>query len=97
MTLWYIDISVRKYGFCRDNTELKCLFCNQAFRKAWETACSSSNSVLLVPKEGRYLVNATKFKGPCKHGMVIQVSHRIIRILFPQTYKEGRSWLKVKS
>ncbi|XP_022977184.1 probable polygalacturonase At1g80170 [Cucurbita maxima] len=67
-----------------------------AFRKAWETACSSSNSVLLVPKEGRYLVNATKFKGPCKHGMVIQIEGTIVAPGEPENWdpKLPRQWLE---
>ena len=67
-----------KHDFGRDDTKPKCLFCYQAFRKAWETACSAAKSVLLVPKEKRYLVNATTFKGPCNDGMIIQVKHKII-------------------
>lgn len=45
----------------------------QAFVSAWKIACSAPNSVLLVPHGRQYLVNATKFKGPCQGNLVIQV------------------------
>lgn len=45
----------------------------QAFVKAWQMACATPKSVLLVPPGRRYLVNATKFKGPCEDRLVIQV------------------------
>ncbi|XP_050947162.1 probable polygalacturonase At1g80170 isoform X1 [Cucumis melo] len=67
-----------------------------AFRKAWETACSTSKSVLLVPKEKRYLVNATTFKGPCKDGMVIQIEGTIVAPDEPELWdpKFPRQWLE---
>ncbi|KAL5550446.1 hypothetical protein UlMin_000622, partial [Ulmus minor] len=33
--------------------------------QAWDMACNSKKAVLLVPQGRRYLVNATKFQGPC--------------------------------
>ncbi|GAU51583.1 hypothetical protein TSUD_188230 [Trifolium subterraneum] len=44
----------------------------QALQKAWGVACSTPKSVLLVPQGRRYLVNATKFIGPCKDNLIIQ-------------------------
>ncbi|KAH7570302.1 hypothetical protein JRO89_XS05G0083300 [Xanthoceras sorbifolium] len=44
----------------------------QAFVNAWSTACSTAKSVFLVPPGRRYLVNATRFNGPCADKLVIQ-------------------------
>ncbi|MCH98137.1 putative polygalacturonase, partial [Trifolium medium] len=44
----------------------------EALQKAWGVACSTPKSVLLVPQGRRYLVNATKFIGPCKDNLIIQ-------------------------
>ena len=55
-------------------------FHHQAFRKAWNTACSTPKSVLLVPPERQYLVNATKFKGPCADRLVVQVNINVHQI-----------------
>lgn len=46
---------------------------HQAFVDAWNTACSTPKSVFLVPAGRRYLVNATRFKGPCADKLVVQV------------------------
>lgn len=47
----------------------------QAFTKAWDVACSTPKSVFLVPEGRRYLVNATRFKGPCADTLIIQVTN----------------------
>ena len=41
---------------------------------AWKQACGTPKSVLLVPQGRTYLVNATKFNGPCERKLIIQVS-----------------------
>ncbi|KAK1370291.1 hypothetical protein POM88_036383 [Heracleum sosnowskyi] len=45
----------------------------QAFANAWKQVYSTPRYVLLVPKGGRYLVNATRFKGSCADKLIIQV------------------------
>jgi len=51
----------------------------QALQKAWGVACSTPKSVLLIPQDRRYLVNATRFKGPCADKLIIQViKHKYI-------------------
>lgn len=40
---------------------------------AWKQACSAPKSVFLVPEGRRYMVNATRFRGPCADKIVIQV------------------------
>ncbi|CAN8235738.1 unnamed protein product [Cochlearia groenlandica] len=49
----------------------------QAFVSAWKIACSAPRTVLLVPQGRRYLVNATKFNGPCHENLVIQIDGTI--------------------
>lgn len=51
-----------------------CVYQFQAFVNAWKQACSTPKSVLLVPEKRRYLVNATRFRGPCADKLVIQVN-----------------------
>lgn len=53
--------------------KILCLFL-QAFEDAWKKACSKRGSIFLVPKGKRYLVNATRFKGPCAGNLIIQVN-----------------------
>ncbi|KAJ6332552.1 hypothetical protein OIU77_008591 [Salix suchowensis] len=50
----------------------------QAFVKAWGTACAVPKTVFLVPSGGRYLVNATRFKGPCADNLIIQIDGTIV-------------------
>ncbi|XP_030480822.1 probable polygalacturonase At1g80170 [Cannabis sativa] len=67
----------------------------QAFQKAWDTACSTSSAVLLVPQDRRYLVNATKFQGPCAEKLVIQIDGTIVAPDEPKNWnpKFARQWL----
>ncbi|THU53944.1 hypothetical protein C4D60_Mb10t19740 [Musa balbisiana] len=40
---------------------------SMAFEKAWKKACSSSTpTILLIPKNKRYLLKPMNFRGPCK-------------------------------
>ncbi|KAK6252523.1 hypothetical protein QUC31_014243 [Theobroma cacao] len=67
----------------------------QAFRKAWETACSTPKSVFLVPPGRSYLVNATKFKGPCADKLVVQIDGTIVAPDEPKNWDPdlARLWL----
>ncbi|XVF43986.1 hypothetical protein PTKIN_Ptkin02bG0084000 [Pterospermum kingtungense] len=67
----------------------------QAFRKAWDTACSTPKSVLLVPPGRRYLVNATRFKGPCADSLVVQIDGTIVAPDKPKNWDPNlpRLWL----
>ncbi|XP_047975050.1 probable polygalacturonase At1g80170 [Salvia hispanica] len=51
----------------------------KAFVNAWKKACSKQgSSIFLVPKGKRYLVSATKFKGPCAGKLTIQIEGTIV-------------------
>ncbi|XP_021809755.1 probable polygalacturonase At1g80170 isoform X1 [Prunus avium] len=67
----------------------------QAFQKAWDIACSTTQSVFLVPQGRQYLVNATKFQGPCKDNLVIQIDGTIVAPDEPNDWdpKFSRAWL----
>ncbi|KAI8527081.1 hypothetical protein RHMOL_Rhmol12G0048100 [Rhododendron molle] len=67
----------------------------QAFVKAWKLACNTSNSVFLVPNGRRYLVNATRFRGPCSHNFIVQIEGTIVAPDEPKNWdpKNPRIWL----
>ncbi|XP_073288285.1 probable polygalacturonase At1g80170 [Primulina huaijiensis] len=68
----------------------------QAFVNAWKQACSSQiQSVFLVPEGRRYLVNATRFRGPCARKIVIQIEGTIVAPNEPKNWdpKNPRMWL----
>ncbi|KAL1533910.1 putative polygalacturonaseisoform X2 [Salvia divinorum] len=68
----------------------------KAFVGAWEKACSKrGNSIFLVPKGKRYLVSATKFKGPCAGKLVIQIDGTIVAPDEPEIWDPDhpRMWL----
>ncbi|KAL8459712.1 hypothetical protein ACS0TY_036995 [Phlomoides rotata] len=67
----------------------------QAFVSAWKQACSTPKSVFLVPEGRRYLVNATRFRGPCTGKLVIQIEGTIVAPDEPKTWdpKNPRNWL----
>ncbi|RWV80389.1 hypothetical protein GW17_00058350, partial [Ensete ventricosum] len=52
-----------------------------AFDKAWKKACSSSTpTILLVPKNKRYLLKPMNFRGPCKSHVSFTVSSNALPI-----------------
>ncbi|XP_030545034.2 polygalacturonase isoform X2 [Rhodamnia argentea] len=67
----------------------------QAFEKAWDMACATPKAVFLVPPGRRYLVNATRFKGPCSDKLVIQIDGTIVAPDEPSHWdpKSARLWL----
>ncbi|KAL0755383.1 hypothetical protein Bca101_093051 [Brassica carinata] len=68
----------------------------QAFVSAWNKACGMPKSVLLVPQGRTYLVNATKFNGPCETKLVIQIDGKIVAPDEPSNWdpKFQRIWLE---
>nr|VDD43428.1 unnamed protein product [Brassica oleracea] len=68
----------------------------QAFASAWNKACGTPKSVLLVPRGKTYLVNATKFNGPCEQKLVIQIDGTIVAPDEPGNWdpKFQRTWLE---
>ncbi|KAL2923618.1 Polygalacturonase [Bienertia sinuspersici] len=70
----------------------------QAFVKAWDEACSSSNAIFLVPSGKTYLLKQITFKGPCKSSLTIKVAGNILASNDRSDYKDNvRQWLVIKS
>ncbi|KAH1198443.1 putative polygalacturonase [Glycine max] len=67
----------------------------EALQKAWGVACSTPKSVLLIPQGRRYLVNATRFKGPCADKLIIQIDGTLVAPDEPKNWdpKLPRVWL----
>ncbi|XP_042497439.1 probable polygalacturonase At1g80170 [Macadamia integrifolia] len=67
----------------------------QAFSDAWDKACSTQKSVFLVPQGRIYLVDATRFRGPCADKLIIQIDGKIIAPNEPKNWdpKNPRIWL----
>ncbi|KAK2977498.1 hypothetical protein RJ640_016126 [Escallonia rubra] len=67
----------------------------QAFVNAWKQACNTTKSVFLVPLGRRYLVNATRFRGPCADKLLIQIDGTIVAPGEPKSWdpKNPRIWL----
>ncbi|CAN1151192.1 Probable polygalacturonase At1g80170 [Linum perenne] len=68
---------------------------SQAFVNAWKTACNTTKSVFLVPPGRSYLVNATRFKGPCADKLIIQIDGTIVAPDEPANWDPSfpRTWL----
>lgn len=45
-----------------------------AFIAAWKAACAVDSGVVLAPENYRFKITSTIFSGPCKPGLVFQVS-----------------------
>ncbi|CAN1320870.1 Probable polygalacturonase At1g80170 [Linum perenne] len=68
----------------------------QAFVKAWSIACNASKAVFLVPHGRRYLVSATKFRGPCADNkLIVQIDGTVIAPDEPENWDQdlARLWL----
>ncbi|XP_004493509.1 polygalacturonase-like [Cicer arietinum] len=83
-------VNVNDYGAkgngCTDDT--------QAFKKAWEIVCSSTEAVFLVPLDNYYLLKPIRFSGPCKSNITVQLSGSLEASEEPSDYSEDqRHWL----
>lgn len=61
---------VRKFGAVGDGTTDD----TEAFKTAWDAACQFESGVILVPNGYSFMIQSTIFTGPCKGGLVFQVS-----------------------
>ncbi|XP_027771883.1 probable polygalacturonase At1g80170 isoform X2 [Solanum pennellii] len=95
---WGIDrgnkilVNVDSFGAVGDGTSDD----TKAFVDAWKQACSTPKSVLLVPAGRSYLVNATRFRGPCVGILRVQIEGTIVAPDDPKNWnfaKNGRIWL----
>ncbi|EXC20044.1 hypothetical protein L484_015722 [Morus notabilis] len=66
----------------------------EAFKKAWEKACSSKAPAFVVVPPKNYLVRPIKFKGPCKSNLTIQIHGTVEASDDRSDYNDlGRHWL----
>lgn len=45
-----------------------------AFQATWKAACAVESSVILLPSKGKFMITSSIFNGPCKPGLVMQVT-----------------------
>lgn len=69
---------VMKFGAVGDG----CADDTTAFREAWKAACEVDSGVVLAPANYCFKITSTIFSGPCKPGLVFQVSVIIIFFFF---------------
>ncbi|OVA01014.1 Glycoside hydrolase [Macleaya cordata] len=84
-------INVNEFGAKADGTDD-----SKAFKKAWEKACSSSTTeaVLVVPKNKNYLLKPVRFSGPCKSNISIKIDGAIEASADRSDYKrDRRHWI----
>ena len=67
----------------------------QAFKKAWEKACSLKDAVFVVTAGRRYKVGPIRFMGPCKERLVVLIHGTIVAPEEPSEWdpKSSRLWL----
>ncbi|CAK9178778.1 unnamed protein product [Ilex paraguariensis] len=46
----------------------------QAFQMTWQNACSSTGAILVVPQKNNYLLKPSRFSGPRKSNLTMQVT-----------------------
>ncbi|KAF5473292.1 hypothetical protein F2P56_009914 [Juglans regia] len=71
----------------------------EAFKKAWEVACSSSSEgvVVLVVPHKKYGLKPIRFSGPCKSDLTMQISGTIEASEDQSDYsQDGRHWLLIE-
>ncbi|KAJ4893141.1 Polygalacturonase QRT2 [Raphanus sativus] len=68
---------------------------SQAFKKAWNAACSSTGTVyVVVPKNRAYTLKSVKFSGPCKSSLIVfKIYGKMEAWKDPSAYKERRLWI----
>ncbi|KAK7244611.1 hypothetical protein RIF29_39435 [Crotalaria pallida] len=65
----------------------------EAFKEAWQAACSSDYVTIVVP-EGNYLLKPIRFSGPCKSDITVQISGTLEATDDPSDYGEdSKHWL----
>ncbi|XP_030474289.1 polygalacturonase-like [Syzygium oleosum] len=67
---------------------------SEAFKKAWNVACSSERAAIVVPKNRIYHLKPITFSGPCKSGLTFKVYGTIKASVRLSDYdKDRRYWL----
>lgn len=67
-------INVMKYGAKPDGKTDS----TQAFVKAWGAVCNSAQAVTMYVPQGRFVIKAVVFRGPCKSKINVQIDGTIV-------------------
>ncbi|KAL6132828.1 hypothetical protein ACLB2K_065067 [Fragaria x ananassa] len=68
----------------------------EAFKMAWDSACQTEDSEVLVPKSHSYMLQSTIFTGPCKCGLKLQIDGTLVPPDGPDSWPKNiskRQWL----
>ncbi|KAK1390885.1 polygalacturonase-like [Heracleum sosnowskyi] len=67
-------VNVMKYGAKPDGKSDS----TQAFVKAWVAVCNSAQAVTMYVPQGRFVIKAVEFRGPCKSKINVQIDGTIV-------------------
>ncbi|EEF44630.1 polygalacturonase QRT2 [Ricinus communis] len=83
-------VNVEDFGAKADGTDA-----SEAFKKAWEEACSSEESaIIVVPKNKIYYLKPVKFSGPCQSDLIFKIYGTIKASVKMRDYeKDRRHWI----
>ncbi|XP_024188294.1 polygalacturonase At1g48100 [Rosa chinensis] len=68
----------------------------KAFKMAWDSACQTEDSEVLVPKGHSFMLQSTIFTGPCKSGLKLQIDGTLVPPNGPDSWPKNiskRQWL----
>ncbi|KAL3537443.1 hypothetical protein ACH5RR_000809 [Cinchona calisaya] len=86
-------VNVDKFGAKADGTDD-----SQAFIKAWKKACSTKQSIFMVPARKVYHLKPVTFEGPCQSGITMRIQGSIRASTYMSDYeKDRRIWLKFEN
>ncbi|CAI9103051.1 OLC1v1001479C1 [Oldenlandia corymbosa var. corymbosa] len=70
----------------------------QAFMKAWEKACCTRGSILLVPEKKEYHLKQIIFEGPCESGITVRIQGNITASKDKSDFqKDPKFWIKFQN
>ncbi|XP_027102910.2 polygalacturonase QRT2-like [Coffea arabica] len=83
-------VNVDKFGARADGTDD-----TKAFTQAWKKACSTPNSIFLVPARKVYHLKPITFEGPCQSGITMRIGGTIRASTLMSDYEQDRRiWIK---
>lgn len=68
----------------------------KAFKMAWDSACQTEDSEILIPKGHSFMLQSTIFTGPCKSGFKMQIDGTLVTPDGPDSWSKRnskRQWL----
>ncbi|KAF2319544.1 hypothetical protein GH714_016903 [Hevea brasiliensis] len=83
-----IQINVDDFGAKANGTDD-----SEAFKKAWDKACSSNETAnIVVPENKTYLLKPVTFSGPCQSDLTFQINGTIVAPGDMREYEDDRSY-----